>query len=315
MKEQFNIDVDRGLSSSPKTLPSKYFYDKKGDELFVQIMNMPEYYVTRAEYEIFKEQNNQIIRALELNPNGYFELIELGPGDGTKTKELLKTLIKGNFDFDYIPIDISQNALDQLERSLKIELPEVSVKTKQGDYFEMLESLNDTKPLKIVLFLGSNIGNMTDTEASEFIYKLGANLKFGDKFILGVDLIKSANIVGPAYDDSAGITKMFNLNLLNRINNELEGNFKLENFIHTPEYSEEDGVARSFIESTKDQTVKINGNVNSYFLKKGEKIHTEISRKYNDKIIKTIIKNTDFQISGKLTDSKNYFSDYILIRT
>lgn len=315
MKEQFNIDVDQGLSSSPKTLPSKYFYDKKGDELFVQIMNMPEYYVTRAEYEIFNEQNNQIITALDLNSNNYFELIELGPGDGTKTKELLKTLNKRNFDFDYFPIDISQNALDQLERSLRKELPDVSVKTKRGDYFEMLESLKDTKPLKIVLFLGSNIGNMTDTEAAEFIYKLGANLKFGDKLLLGVDLIKPATIVGPAYDDSEGITKMFNLNLLDRINNELDGNFKIENFIHKPEYSEEDGVARSFIESIKDQTVKINGNVHTYTFEKGEKIQTEISRKYNDEIIKTIIKDTDFQISGKLTDSKNYFCDYILRRS
>jgi L-histidine N-alpha-methyltransferase len=269
MKEQFNIDVDQGLRSSPKTLPSKYFYDKKGDELFVQIMNMPEYYVTRAEYEIFKEQNNQIISALAINPNNYFELIELGPGDGTKTKELLKSLVKGNFNFDYFPIDISQNALDQLEQSLKNELPEVSVKSKQGDYFEMLESLKDTKHLKIVLFLGSNIGNMIDAESMEFIYKLGANLKFGDKLLLGVDLIKSANVVGPAYDDPTGITKMFNLNLLDRINNELDGNFKMENFIHRPEYSEKDGIARSFIESTKDQTIKINGNANTYFLKKG----------------------------------------------
>ena len=315
MKEQFNIDVDNGLRSSPKTLPSKYFYDRMGDELFVQIMKMPEYYVTRAEYEIFKEQNDRIINTLDLHPNKYFELIELGPGDGTKTKELLKTLIKGNFNFDYLPIDISHNALEQLEHSLQKELPEVSVKTKHGDYFGMLETLKDTNHQKIVLFLGSNIGNQTDARAAEFIYKLGANLKPGDKLLLGVDLIKSATIVGPAYDDSKGITKMFNLNLLHRINNELDGNFILENFKHKPEYSEEDGIARSFIESSKDQTIRINGNANTYYLKKGEKIQTEISRKYNDEIIRKIIKDTDFQISGKLTDSRNYFSDYILIRS
>jgi len=315
MKEQFNRDVDQGLKSIPKTLPSKYFYDRRGDELFVQIMKMPEYYVTRAEYEIFKEQNDRITNALDLNPNNYFELIELGPGDGTKTKELLKTLIKGNFNFDYLPIDISQNALDQLERSLAKELPEVCVKTKHGDYFSMLESLKDSNHPKVVFFLGSNIGNLTDSRAAEFIYKLGANLKPGDKLLLGVDLIKSATIVGPAYDDSNGITKMFNLNLLHRINNELDGNFILENFIHKPEYSEEDGIARSFIESSKDQTIRINGNANTYYLKKGEKIQTEISRKYNDEIIRTIIKDTDFRISGKLTDSKNYFCDYILTRS
>lgn len=314
MKEQFNMEVDRGLSSSPKTLPSKYFYDKKGDALFVQIMNMPEYYLTRAEFEIFKEQNEEIIEALDIKQNKYFELIELGPGDGTKTKELLKTLVSGNYDFDYLPVDISQNALDQLEQSLEKELPEVSVKKKQGDYFSMLESLKEVKQQKVIFFLGSNIGNLTDTEAADFIYKLGANLRSGDKLLLGVDLIKSEAIVGPAYDDPKGITKMFNLNLLHRINNELDGNFSLDSFVHKPEYSEEEGIARSFIESSKDQTVRINGNANAYFLKKGEKIHTEISRKYNDKIIKNIIKSTDFRISGKLTDSKNYFSDYILTR-
>ena len=314
MKEQFNMEVDRGLSSSPKTLPSKYFYDKKGDALFVQIMNMPEYYLTRAEFEIFKEQNEEIIEALDIKQNKYFELIELGPGDGTKTKELLKTLVSGNYDFDYLPVDISQNALDQLEQSLEKELPEVSVKKKQGDYFSMLGSLKEEKHPKVIFFLGSNIGNLTDTEAADFIYKLGANLRSGDKLLLGVDLIKSEAIVGPANDDPKGITKMFNLNLLHRINNELDGNFSLDSFVHKPEYSEEEGIARSFIESSKDQTVRINGNANAYFLKKGEKIHTEISRKYNDKIIKNIIKSTDFRISGKLTDSKNYFSDYILTR-
>ena len=209
-------------------------------------------------------------------------------------------------------------AADKLRKKeltrLKKELPEVSVKKKQGDYFEMLGSLKEVKHPKVIFFLGSNIGNLTDIEASDFIYKLGANLSPGDKLLLGVDLVKSEAIVGPAYDDPKGITKMFNLNLLHRINNELDGNFILENFVHKPEYSEEDGIARSFIESSRDQTVRINGNANAYFLKKGEKIHTEISRKYNDKIIKNIIKNTDFRISGKLTDSKNYFSDYILTR-
>jgi dimethylhistidine N-methyltransferase len=315
MIEQFNIDVDEGLSGSPKSLPSKYFYDKNGDELFVRIMNMPEYYVTRAEYEIFKEQSGEIIHALDLSPNSYFELIELGPGDGTKTKELLKILIKENYDFDYLPIDISQNALDQLEESLRREIPDVSVKKKHGDYFTILETLKDTNHPKVVLFLGSNIGNLTDMEATEFIYKLGANLKPCDRLLLGVDLIKSAEIVRPAYDDPTGITKMFNLNLLHRINRELGGDFVLENFRHKPEYSEEDGIARSFIESSKDQRVRINGNTNTYFFKKGERIHTEISRKYNDAIINKIIKSTDFQISGKLTDSKNYFSDYILTRS
>ena len=315
MKEQFNKDVDLGLRNFPKTIPSKYFYNKKGDELFMQIMNLPEYYLTRAEFEIFKEQANEIIAALKLDPNVYFELIELGAGDGTKTKELLKPLIAGCFNFDYIPIDISKNALDQLEESLQEELPKVKVLPKQGDYFKMLEELKDSDHLKIVLFLGSNLGNMSDQHATEFIYKLGANLKPNDKLFLGVDLMKSKAIVGPAYDDSQGVTAEFNLNLLSRINEELHGDFNLDAFEHKPEYMEDEGVAKSFIVSTKTQTVKINGNKNSYFFKKGEKIHTEISRKYNDAIIDEIVKETDFKIVDKLQDSKKYFADFILIRS
>lgn len=312
--EQFNKDVVLGLSDFPKTLPSKYFYDKKGDELFVKIMNMPEYYLSRAELEIFKEQSGEIIKALELHPNQHFELIELGAGDGTKTKELLQVLDKSAYSFDYIPIDISQNALDKLQQKLHKELPNVSVKQKQGDYFEMMASLYASKHPKIVLFLGSNIGNMTDELATGFIYKLGANLRPKDKLIIGVDLIKSSTIVLPAYNDDAGITKAFNLNLLSRINKELGGDFNLDTFSHLAQYSEEDGIALSYLVSAKEQKVRINGTNKMFHFAKGEKIHTEISRKYNDEIIHRILKETDFQIENKLSDHKNYFANYILKR-
>ena len=311
---QFKKDVEQGLESLPKTLPSKYFYDKKGDELFIQIMNMPEYYLTRAELEIFKEQSQKIIRGLDLNPNQYFELIELGAGDGTKTKELLEVLFKQDYKFDYFPIDISQNVLDKLEQKVNKEVPEVSVKKKQGDYFTMLASLSKTSHPKIILFLGSNIGNMSDEQATEFIYKLGTNLKTNDKLFLGVDLIKSADIVLPAYNDSDGITQAFNLNLLSRINNELGGNFDINEFSHQPEYTEENGIAKSYLVSTIKQSVTLNGSDKTFYFEKGEKIQTEISRKYDDKIINKIIQDTDFKILDKLTDSQGYFANYILKR-
>lgn len=312
--EQFKKDIELGLSDFPKTLPSKYFYDKKGDELFVQIMNMPEYYLSRAELEIFKKQGKEIINALGLVPNQHFELIELGAGDGTKTKEILKVLDNGSYDFDYIPIDISQNALDQLQQKLIEELPNVSVKKKQGDYFEMMASLYDTKHPKVVFFLGSNIGNMSDKLATDFIYKLGASLRPKDKLFLGVDLIKPSKIVLPAYDDPAGITKAFNLNLLSRINKELGGNFNLDTFSHLAQYSENEGIALSYLVSTTEQKVYIYGVNKMFHFDKGEKIQTEISRKYNDEIIRRILQDTDFQIENKLTDHKNYFANYILKR-
>ena len=269
MIEQFIKDVDQGLSGEKKTLPSKYFYDKKGDQLFTQIMNLPEYYLTRAELEVFEEQTDKIISALGLHQYTNFELIELGAGDGTKTKRLLRALLKNNFKFGYLPVDISQNALDQLETSLLKELPELTVEKKQGDYFQILKTLKDTHHPKVILFLGSNLGNMTDDEASDFIYQLGTNLKVNDKLFLGVDLIKDENVVLPAYNDKSGITREFNLNLLHRINTELKGDFCLNSFDHTPEYTQEEGIARSFLTSTKEQDVQIGETGKVYHSRSG----------------------------------------------
>lgn len=314
MLEQFKSEVNEGLSNSVKSLPSKFFYDKKGDELFVEIMHLPEYYVTRSEHEIFKNKSLSIIQALQLKPDIYFELIELGAGDGMKTKELLQQLSLQNFNFDYLPIDISQNALDKLEMDLNKEMPNISVKTKQGDYFDVLESLKENQHPKVILFLGSNIGNMSDELATHFMSNLGENLGFGDKLFLGVDLIKPSTVVLPAYNDSQGITAAFNLNLLDRINRELDADFDIEHFKHQPEYDEKEGIATSFLVSTKEQNVFIKKLNKTFHFAKGEKVLTEISRKYNDKILNKIIKKADFAIRDRITDSKKYFANYILER-
>ena len=314
MSNTFKNDVQDGLESVPKTLPSKYFYDKKGDALFVEIMNLPEYYLTRCEHDIFKNKTDELIQSFDIDTGCYFELIELGAGDGSKTKELLKKLVAENYNFDYYPIDISKNALHLLKQNLTKKIPKLSVRTQQGDYFEVLDSLKVSKKPKVILFLGSNIGNMQDALAGEFIYKLGSNLNKGDKLLLGVDLIKSKEIIGPAYNDSKGITAAFNLNLLDRINKELDGKFNLSNFTHVPEYDENEGVANSFIESTAKQIVEIKALGKSFNFEKGEKIHTEISRKYNDELIHKIIKKTDFTMKSKIMDSAAYFADYILTR-
>lgn len=314
MSKQFKKDVERGLSQLPKTLPSKYFYDAIGDALFAQIMHLPEYYLTRAELEIFTTKSDQIIDSFQIEKDTYFELIELGAGDGLKTKELLKSLQKRGFNFDYFPVDISQNVLDILEANLKKEIPNLGIQKQQGDYFEILAALKNSPHPKVILFLGSNIGNMTDDIAAQFIYDLGSNLSRNDKLLLGVDLIKDAAIVLPAYNDSKGITRDFNLNLLRRINKELGGNFELEQFNHTPEYSKEEGIAKSFLTSLRKQAVYIAALDKTFEFEAGEKIATEVSRKYNDEIIKQLIKNTDFTVLKKLTDEKAYFANYIFTR-
>ena len=314
MIEQFKQDVEEGLSAPQKSLPSQYFYDARGDELFQQIMAMPEYYVTDAEDEIFKKRTADLIAALDVDTDSYFEIIELGAGDGKKSKKLLKQLQKKGYQFTYQPVDISQNILDQLEDSLKAEIPELDTKTTQALYFDALAAMKDTPHKIIVMFLGSNIGNLDDSEAAEFIYQLGANFKPDDLLLLGVDLKKSRDIVLPAYNDAAGITASFNLNLLARINRELGANFVLENFQHCPEYDEEEGIAYSYLVSKVDQSVLIKSLGREFSFSAGEKIHTEISRKYDEPTLKKIIAGTDFMLGNRITDSKGYFANYILKR-
>ncbi len=311
---QFEIDVLKGLSAHPKSLPSKYFYNEIGDRLFVEIMKMPEYYLTDAELEIFEEQTAEIIKVLDLTKEEPFEIVELGAGDGTKTIELLKVLVAENYKVEYVPIDISMHALDGLKARLVSELPALSVKPRQGDYFEVLSSLKATEKRKIVLFLGSNIGNLLDQRAQLFMQNLSKNLNKNDQLLLGVDLIKSADIVLPAYNDEAGITRKFNLNLLQRMNDDLGANFVIEQFEHCPEYTEEEGIAKSFLKSKTEQTVFVKSLGQAFHFNQGEKIHTEISRKYNDKIIQSLIAETSFLVMDKLVDSRRYFADYVLRR-
>lgn len=315
MIDKFKEDVQQGLSESPKRLPSKYFYNKKGDELFVQIMNMPEYYLTRAELEVFQTKAAQIVESFHLDKNTYFELIELGAGDGTKTIEILRELISKSYNFSYLPVDISQNALNGIESMLHSNLPELDVKKQQGDYFGILSTLQKSNCPKVVFFLGSNLGNMSDDRASDFMMKLSETLAPNDRILLGVDLIKSKNIVLPAYNDEAGITRAFNLNLLQRINDELGADFKINQFEHAPEYEESEGIAKSYLKSKYKQQVTISSLNKTYSFEENELIHTEISRKYNDKVLESILKGSNIKVESKFTDSANLFADYVLIRT
>jgi dimethylhistidine N-methyltransferase len=311
MSDSFLNDVHAGLSSTPKTLPSKYFYDAAGDALFIKIMSMPEYYLTDAETEIFARQSPTIIKALNFAPDEIFEVIELGAGDGSKTVRLLDSMLQLDLLIEYIPIDISPNALEILHQRIKRALPTLPIVPQAGDYFSMLKNLSNTHHPKLVLFLGSNIGNLYDDQASEFMAELGASLQPGDKLLLGVDLIKSADTVLPAYDDPQGFTRDFNLNLLRRINRELGGNFNLQNFSHHAEYTEEEGIARSFLVSEVAQTVELEAK-QSYQFAAGERIKTEISRKYNRPIVESIVTRADFRIAAVFTDSGNLFADYLL---
>ncbi|WP_417428052.1 L-histidine N(alpha)-methyltransferase [Halpernia sp.] len=312
--ETFLKDVNEGFSQNPKHISSKYFYDKIGDKLFQQIMDLPEYYLTNCEMEIFREQSDAIISSFEINKNQEFELIELGAGDGKKTQYLLEALLKIDFKFKYIPVDISQNSLNIISDRLLKLFPNLCIEAKQGEYFNVLEELFNSKKPKIILFIGSNLGNLNDQVAHNFLHQLAENLKEGEKLLLGLDLIKSKEIVLLAYNDSQGVTRDFNLNLLARINKEMDADFDLENFEHLPLYTEEEGVAKSFLKSKIRQSVFIKPLNKTFDFEEGELISTEVSRKYNDEILEKILQDSSLKIQDKFMDSKNYFADYILTK-
>ncbi len=311
MSNSFEQEVLEGLSLPAKKLSSKYFYDDKGSRIFREIMAMPEYYPTKCELRIFQTHAADIVAVTQ---KGNLNIIELGAGDASKTYYLLKAWLESGNEFVYSPLDISQEALDQAKNSLAKRLPQLKVKPIQGEYFEVLERIsNDTsKTNKLVLFLGSNLGNFNLEGASAFLNKLYEALNPGDQLLIGIDLKKSPNIILPAYSDPGGITARFNLNLLNRINKELGGDFKLKNFKHYASYEPETGEVRSFLISQKEQDVHIKAVNKSFHFDEMESIHTEISKKYGQEEFKKLIKDVGFTWKEAYYDSNLYFMDVLM---
>lgn len=307
----FAEDVLKGLTSNPKFLPSKYFYDERGDQLFQKIMELDEYYLTDCEFEILDKNKARFLEIFNHSENG-FQLIEFGAGDGYKTKILLQHFLEKKANFKYVPIDISQNVLDILSEDLKTNLPDLNVEGLNEDYFKALKKLNlEGTTKKVVLFLGSNIGNFTKKQAKEFLTKLSFNLSDGDLLLIGFDLKKDPDILFSAYNDPKGITSAFNLNLLERINRELGGNFDIDSFKHFPRYDPVSGEMESFLLSSKKQEVFIEALQANIQFDQWEPIHMEISRKYDPGQIEKLAEASGFRQAHYFFDSKQYFVNTI----
>ena len=307
-------DTLKGLTANPKFLLSKYFYDDAGSSIFQDIMQMPEYYLTNCEFEIFSTFKKQITDAFRENVSG-FDLIELGSGDGMKTKILLQFLTENSVSFHYIPIDISQKANIELVKSLKGEFPLLNVTAKTGDYFQEVKNLNGYSGLrKIILFLGSNIGNFSDTEINLFFEQLSTFCHKGDKALIGFDRKKSPNVILNAYSDPHGHTSRFNLNHLSRLNREMNANFNTENFEHYSEYNPVTGAVKSFLVSKKEQTVCFSDLGQIFHFKKWEPIFMELSKKFDDDSIETLAKDHGFKVEKQFTDKLNYFVDSLFVK-
>lgn len=308
--EAFHKDVLAGLQSNPKYLESKYFYDANGDQLFKELMNCTEYYLTNCELEIFSKKTAELSAAITDDDNS-FDLIELGAGDALKSTYLLNYLLEQKVDFNYLPIDISSNVISNLTSNLPEALPNLQIMGLNGEYFEMLNKATSlSSRRKAVLFLGSNIGNMPISAVLEFCKELRKHLSAGDKVLMGMDLKKNPKTILAAYNDKGGITKKFNLNLLERINRELHADFDINQFDHYAMYDPETGSCKSYLISLVDQVVHINERAYINFLK-DEHIYMEISQKFTLSQIEQIARDTGFKPLRHFFDSKEWFVDTI----
>jgi dimethylhistidine N-methyltransferase len=310
IQSQFEKDITKGLTDHPKHLPSKYIYDERGDKLFQEIMAMPEYYLTDCEFEILSLQKDAICDTF-YHEKG-FDLIELGAGDGKKTKILLKSLVEKEFDFKYFPVDISKNVLEELQETLKKEIPKVKVSLKQGTYFDILSELHQYRNRKkVILFLGSNIGNLLHEDAIVFLRKIRKNMQKDDILFMGFDQKKHPQTVLNAYNDEAKITERFNKNLLRRINTEYDADFDLDQYMHWETYNPETGTALSYLISLKSQDIRINKLDLDISFKAWESLHIEISQKYDDEIVEWLSDEAGLEIVNYFSDDRAYYKNYI----
>ena len=306
---QFASDVLEGLSDTPKNLSSRYFYDDEGSRLFREIMRLPEYYLTRAEMRVFTEQKGAICEAFTEGANA-IDLIELGAGDGTKTAVLVEQLLERAVDFTYQPIDISQEANDALAARFHEKFPTLRIDPHTGDYFKVLGSLkSETGRRKVLMFLGSNIGNFLRANAVRFFQELRVVMNDDDRLFIGFDMQKDPRVIVAAYDDAQGVTSAFNLNLLRRINRELGADFDLEKFSHYAQYRPIECAARSYLISREKQTVKIDAMNRSFEFEQWEPVFMEISQKYTHAIIEELAHDGGFEIEREFLNEEDFYID------
>lgn len=309
-KNTFKNDIYEGLKSKPKSLPSKYFYDEKGDILFQKIMACDDYYLTNADNEIFAEQTKALAKTLIEN-NEPFDVLELGAGDATKSTYLLQEWQNSGADFTYYPIDISSSMISYLETEMPKRIPNLKVHGLSGEYLEQVQEAHRiSKRKKVILFLGSSIGNFELHEAHNFLRKLYDEIQSGDVVLVGFDLKKNPHQILKAYNDSEGITRDFNLNLLDRINKELGADFDVAKFEHFPIYNPLTGACRSFLISQEAQKVNFDDGTFIEF-DAFEAIDMELSQKFSIYDIDRIAMRIGFKKSPYFFDSNNYYCNAI----
>lgn len=320
-------EVRAGLAGMPKRLPCRFFYDEAGSRLFEQICELPEYYVTRAEREVLAARADEIVARLPLR-EASAELVELGSGSATKTRLLIDALLRRQRSLRYVPVDISRSALEESARVLLAAYPTLSVDAVAAEYRDGLRYLarggaldgctadgtggahsGDKPGSRLLLWLGSNVGNLTRDEAAAFLREVRDLMDAGDRLLIGIDRRKDRAVLERAYDDAQGVTARFNKNLLRRINDDLGGDFDLDMFAHRAVYHEDEGRIAMYLVSTHAQVVTVGALDLRVPFAAGEVIHTEDSYKYSDEEIHGLAAGAGFAVERQWVDAGERFSE------
>ncbi|WP_327319715.1 L-histidine N(alpha)-methyltransferase [Streptomyces sp. NBC_01235] len=292
-------DVRRGLAAGPKTLPPKWFYDAHGSELFERITELPEYYPTRAEREILVDRAGEIAAAARART-----LVELGSGSSEKTRHLIDALTALD---TYVPVDVSESALTQAGQALIAERPGLNVHALIADFTAEL-SLPDTPGPRLVAFLGGTIGNLLPAERAVFLASVRALLAPGDALLLGTDLVKDERVLVRAYDDAAGVTALFNKNVLSVVNRELGADFDPDAFDHVALWDAEHEWIEMRLRSRTAQTVKVPALDLAVDFAVGEELRTEVSAKFREEGVRAELSSAGLELTHWWTDAPGRFA-------
>jgi L-histidine Nalpha-methyltransferase len=313
LNEDFEQDIKEGLGSrNQKRIKPKYFYDTEGSHLFEKICVQPEYYPSRVEAAILRRYSKRMTCT---QANDEISIIELGSGSSTKTRILLQEVLSRQSSLFYFPIDVSKAILCETTNKLSADFRNLRTIGISSDYTDGVEQATSLisadaqiPDRKLIVFLGSSIGNFEPQESISFLRNLRSKMDENDNLLIGIDLHKDKKVLEAAYNDEKGITARFNLNLLTRINRELRGEFDLNSFVHRAFYNSFDERVEMHIVSTKDQQVYVGRLNQTYSFDKNETIHTENSYKYSSEQIRQMAEEGEFVIKGNYFDTKKWFN-------
>jgi L-histidine N-alpha-methyltransferase len=296
-------DARRGLTSTPKYIPCKYFYDAYGSKLFEDICRLPEYYLTDVEMSILRDIAPRVMEA-----SAHSDLVELGSGGDRKIRIMLDAAGEGNrATMRYIPVDISEAAIAEAARGLLRSYPELEVLGIVADLTRQLDVLPDGRP-KLLCFLGSTIGNFGERDGVALLRGISGIIQPGDRLLVGFDMIKPREVIEAAYNDSQDITAEFNRNVLRVLNSELDADFDPDSFDHLAFFNEEQQRVEMHLQARRDHSVRLDSIGVEASFRRGETIHTESSRKYTQSGIEKMARRAGMSIRNWHTDDRRWFS-------